>query len=587
MAVSYLFGWVALFPDEYKQLTKHLVGGAVFISNFLFWGESGYFNTAAISKPLLHLWSLAIEEQFYLIWPFLLWVLWKVRLNALFVTVVIVCISFYLNVSTVAKNATATFYSPQTRFWELLLGAILAYATLHPEKCFPGILNSSVVVRKYRANILSSTGSLLLVVAFVVISRQKHFPGWWALLPTIGTLFVIMAGPGAWINRLLLANRLLVGIGLISYPLYLWHWPLLSFTRIVSSRPLSTAVLFVIISLSFLLSVFTYFLIEKPIRFGANKKIKTVSLLVLMIAVVGAASFTYQHRGLPFRSIVAMNPIRNSGWAGGAGGYRVAGCGVPSIYSGMFASCEQDSRGKANFALLGDSKAASLYRGLMRTSFENGRWLVIGGHGAFGSPVPVLSKRAPYASYQKLTHIAIDALIQNKEIDTVAFMTATRILFSLRTSRALEDLPGSPNYEVALEGLSNAAKKMIQAGKKVVLIVDNPTIPADPKDCLERRTSVGIINTMLPDETDKRCSVSLSHHLELTEKYRKLLLEVQSRYPENILIFDTIPYLCDAEKDICPSVKNGRRLYDYSDHISDYAAGLIGQGLNDFLSKNK
>jgi peptidoglycan/LPS O-acetylase OafA/YrhL len=134
LIASFIFGWFALLADEYKQLGKHIAGGAGFISNFILWKESSYFDNAAETKPLLHLWSLGIEEQFYIVWPLLLWIAWKQRLNILTLVLIVMIISFVLNVNTIQSDSTAAFYSPQTRFWELLIGSILAYATINSVK---------------------------------------------------------------------------------------------------------------------------------------------------------------------------------------------------------------------------------------------------------------------------------------------------------------------------------------------------------------------------------------------------------------------------------------------------------------------
>jgi peptidoglycan/LPS O-acetylase OafA/YrhL len=131
LIASCAFGWFALLADEYKQLGKHIAAGAAFVSNFVFWNESGYFDNAAASKPLLHLWSLGVEEQFYLVWPLLLWVAWQKRFNLLIIAVLVAVISFALNAQGIGKDAVATFYSPQTRFWELMVGSMLAWLALH------------------------------------------------------------------------------------------------------------------------------------------------------------------------------------------------------------------------------------------------------------------------------------------------------------------------------------------------------------------------------------------------------------------------------------------------------------------------
>ena len=127
LLASLAIGYFILLDDQFKELGKHIAGGAGFVSNLVLWGESGYFDNAADFKPLLHLWSLGIEEQFYIVWPFLLWLAWKQRFNYLPVLLVIAFASFALNIYTVSSDPVAAFYSPLTRFWELLVGSILAY----------------------------------------------------------------------------------------------------------------------------------------------------------------------------------------------------------------------------------------------------------------------------------------------------------------------------------------------------------------------------------------------------------------------------------------------------------------------------
>jgi len=200
-----VFGWFALLADEYKQLGKHIAGGAGFVSNFIFWNESSYFDNAAETKPLLHLWSLGIEEQFYIVWPLLLWLAWKQRFNFLSITLAVVLISFWLNISKVGEDAVATFYSPQTRFWELLAGSILAYVTLHRPQfkhSFDTWLGKIIFAHPSDVggntlrNIKAFVGAGLIAAGILVIGKENHFPGWWALLPTLGAVLLISAGGG-------------------------------------------------------------------------------------------------------------------------------------------------------------------------------------------------------------------------------------------------------------------------------------------------------------------------------------------------------------------------------------------------------
>lgn len=322
LTACFIFGWFALLADEYKQLGKHIAGGAGFISNYLFWSESGYFDNPAETKPLLHLWSLGIEEQFYIVWPLLLWFSWKQRLNLLTITTVVVLISFALNISKVTTDAVATFYSPQTRFWELLVGSILAYIMQHKQRIFPKFkhrfdmwrdkiiyANAPEADGRTLRNVQSVLGAVLLTVG-VLVTKEKYFPGWWAVLPTLGAVLIISAGTQAWFNRVL-SNRVLVWFGLISFPLYLWHWPLLSFARIVESETPSLGVRIAAVIIAVVLAWLTYRLIEKPIRFGNHSKAKTITLFGLMV-VVGCVGYNlYKSDGLTFRAGAQLQVIND------------------------------------------------------------------------------------------------------------------------------------------------------------------------------------------------------------------------------------------------------------------------------------
>lgn len=275
LAACCALGWFALFANEYAQLGKHIAAGAAFLSNFVLWQESGYFDTNSRLKPLLHLWSLGVEEQFYLIWPLTLLLTFRLRLKALAVVVTFLLASFVFNIYYIGQDATGAFYLPVTRFWELMAGAVLACAFSSPKES-PGrpenkLRDKPEYKQRYEQRYkewASVTGLLLVIAAFWMLRERLAYPGTWALLPTLGAFLVLSAGPDAWVNRHILANPALVLIGLISYPLYLWHWSLLSFGDIVQSGSLSTGARIVIILASFVLAALTYLLVERPIRFG-------------------------------------------------------------------------------------------------------------------------------------------------------------------------------------------------------------------------------------------------------------------------------------------------------------------------------
>lgn len=598
LAATYSFGWGALFADEYKQLGKHIAAGAGFVSNFVLWHEVSYFDNSAETKPLLHLWSLGIEEQFYLVWPLLLWLAWKRKLGLLAVTLVVAAVSFYWNLRDVKQDITAAFYSPQTRFWELLGGSVLAWELLHKREAYARLKHkangwlASAIDRNRQdaggdtlANLFALSGFGLLLYGFWHIHKGLGFPGLWALVPVLGSVLVIAAGPAAWVNRTVLANRVAVWFGLISFPLYLWHWPILSFARIVTSEVPAWDIRAAAVVLSVALAWLTYQLVEKRIRFGGHGNVKVAGLALLMLMVGYAGYNTYARDGLAFRDLVKINASIKSGEDGGAGAFMIHGCGSNDAFlNAHVGNCVTDSRGTSRFALLGDSKAAALFPGLIRTSDEKGRWLFIGGAGPEGAPLPVISNADIYKVYQKFSVPAIAAIANNKDVEKVVLVAATRALFALANDKDIEDLPSSKNYAIALNGLENTVKVFAQAGKKVILVVDNPTLP-HPEDCLNRRTTFGIVNDLLVRELPE-CVLPLKKHLALSSSYRALLNAVKSSFPDTVTLFDTTDYLCDVNNGICTHRKYGRFLYAYTDHISDFASGLVGKGLNAFLKSN-
>lgn len=317
LIATYIAGWFTLLADEYGQLGQHITAGAAFISNFVLWGESGYFDNSAHTKPLLHLWSLGIEEQFYIVWPLLLWLASKLRFSLFALTIIIAAVSFYLNVTGIKSDAVATFYSPQTRIWELLIGSALGWCSLYKKDGLAGVamfidkhcrrqrtIADPARVRTRMANMLSCLGFILLTYSLIRFNRDLQFPGKWALIPVLGTALIVAAGPIAWLNTKILSHKVLVWFGLISYPLYLWHWPLLSFVWIIEASPPSTATRTGLIVLSVLLAWLTYRLIERPIRFGRHGSLKVYLLIVVMLTLGGVGLGTYYERGFPFRKNV-------------------------------------------------------------------------------------------------------------------------------------------------------------------------------------------------------------------------------------------------------------------------------------------
>lgn len=581
LVACFAFGWFVLLPSEYKQLGKHIVAGGGFISNILLWNEAGYFDNASGTKPLIHLWSLGIEEQFYLFWPVFLWLAWKLKSYVLTLIISLATLSFLLNVLLVRQDLTAAFYLPLTRFWELLSGSLLAWVTLYRSGTLASLVHK--INTKTLSNVIALLGLLILVIGFWRIDETLRFPGTWALLPVVGTVLIIAAGSQAWVNRVVLSNKVAVWFGLISFPLYLWHWPLLTFTRIIQGDIPDRSIRIIMVLLAIVLAWLTYRFVERPMRFGKHGQTKVITLIVLMVGVIFIGYNTYRRDGLSFRNVVKINLTIDSGYAGDAGVNLAYSCGIENDdVKNKFAVCATDTTKPLRFALIGDSKAAALFEGLVRTSHPDAGWLFIGGAGVNGAPVPVITDTATYKKYQVLTKEAIHAVAKNKVVEEVLLVTGTRSLFQLSNDSDIEDLPSNKNYDVALNGLKRSIKILRDSGKKVVLLVDNPTLP-HPEDCLERTTSIDLVNQLLVQKNPK-CTLSLDWHLTLSKQYFHLLNEAKAAYPNDVRIYDATHLLCDENERICSHQRNGRFLYSYTDHISGYAADLIGRDLNLFLS---
>lgn len=284
LAANLALGWYALVVDEFQAIGRHVVASATFLSNFALWQEAGYFDNAAEVKPLLHLWSLAIEEQFYVVWPVLIGLLAGARRRMLGVIVLLTLASFLWNLREVSVDPTAAYYSPASRGWQLAVGGLLAYAQRN------GFTARLPVV----AEVLSALGLALLVATIAFVDKGRGYPGAWALLPTIAAVLLISAGTGSRFNRLVLGWRPLVAIGLISYPLYLWHWSVLVWAKLIlMTGNLSVVQRAGLIALSVVLAWLTYATAEKYVRARNNVRSAAVLLaVVVLLGAIGAAFWT-------------------------------------------------------------------------------------------------------------------------------------------------------------------------------------------------------------------------------------------------------------------------------------------------------
>jgi peptidoglycan/LPS O-acetylase OafA/YrhL len=351
LAATLVLGWLWMLPAAYAQLSSDVFASAAFFANIALLLQSGYFDIESGRKPLLHLWSLGIEEQFYLFWPLILMLAARLRLSLLATASVIGVASFVLNVALIGSNPVATFYLPFTRAWELLAGAALA--------CSWSGISQTDAASNWRAGV----GLALIAVAAAALDTKSAFPGWWAILPVAGAALLLSA-PAAWWCRTVLASRPLVWIGLISYPLYLWHWPLLVFFAIIKFAPLTLPERELILLLSAVLAWLTYWLVESPFRFGRPSPIKLAGLCAGMVLVALAGGVVMQGRGFDFRlppeiRAMANVPTQASQW-------RIHQCLLDLSQEMSFAETCVDRDRRPLVFVWGDSTAGALIPGLRK-----------------------------------------------------------------------------------------------------------------------------------------------------------------------------------------------------------------------------
>jgi len=582
MAACYLFGWFVLLPDEYEQLGKHIAAGAGFLSNLFYWQEAGYFDNVAGTKPLLHVWSLGIEEQFYIVWPLLLYLVWKRRFDPLILVIFVAILSFAANVGTVSDETVQAFYSPLTRLWELLIGSILVFQRQFKIDPWEKVRHATCSVT---ANVRSISGVLLIAISVLFIDREEAFPGWWAMLPTLGTFLIISAGPNAWFNRIVLSQRFLVWVGLISYPLYLWHWPLLSFAQIIEGGTPALGIRIALVLISIVLAWMTYMLVESPVRGGSHSGAKVAVLCGLMI-IVGSIGFaTYQRDGLPFRYAVKDTMQKNNdlAWKTSSLGYThcssVIARAAPSI-----GYCWLSSRSVPSFAIFGDSHADHIFHGL--ANIDRGRsWLLIGSPSC--PPVSGIRVGTAEKECQQITQSELEFIINVPSIHTVALSFfgnyASEISYAKNhiinhggpsaTKISSDEFRSGNKLELFYLGLEKTVRELESHGKSVIVIIDVPELPFLPRDCMRSALFGGSDN----------CKLTTSEVLGRQKVHREMLQRLADAHPK-LQVYDPLGMFCNKQN--CNFETGEVLLYRDSHHLSLRGSAIFAENFLRWISPN-
>ena len=540
--LAYIFFSSELLVDY----SATLLGATWFSSNFVFWGEAGYFDRASEYKPLLHTWSLGVEEQFYLLFPGLLWVFYKFKGQMLGLALVVAA-SFLAAQVGLIQEAEWPFYMLISRAWELGLGAMLAAALTHPRI-------SAVLVAGLWAELLALSALLAILVPVMTFSELTATPGPLLLFPTLGACLLIWSAPQTRYLRGLLSLKWVVGLGLISYSLYLWHQPVLVFSRIFLGEALSVQWRIFMLLGTVPLALFSWHYIERPFRSaGSVSRGRLVIVVATMMMALTAAAGALYYVGLSDRQATA-------GVGGDVGHdryYEVVDktfdrCEKAYLQHRIelwqdIPRCHKSKRTAApSVAFFGDSHAEQLFVGAESLLDSSSIYLIRGG-------LPFLGNdrfQGPFRYLEESNGIKV-------------------VVFSAYWLEKIQILGGD---EFATQ-LFSTIKWMVTRGFKVVLMMDAPDFGFDPALCISKNKL-----------NEARCDITREQHDGDQAVYRELFIAIAKH--SNVELVDVSKAICGQST--CSMLSEGRLLYRDNDHLNLIGSQLAGKLLvqkSKFLSQ--
>jgi len=481
LATSLLLGWFLLLPHEYKQLGKHSFSGATFISNFVFWQELGYFDSRAETKPLLHLWSLGIEEQFYLVFPSLLWFSWK-RFSLFWLFSLVALASFIASLDWVMSDRAAAFYLPHARIWKLLLGVLCAYFVVYKNFSFCHF-------RVGELNALSVLGGVLVLAGLLRANGYEPYSSWWGLLSVSGCCVLFLARPSAFLNRAVLARPLMVFIGLLSFSLYLWHWLAVSYSKIIFQGEIPAATTVMIVALTIVFSLASYYWVENPVRGGGRPRIKVVLAFFSVLFIGGIGHWININNGLAARPTVPKDYInsRQLGWN------TLFSTKCLEYFEGeKFPFCTfAGDQEKTAVAVLGDSTANAMFPGIASLLPGEKGALNIGSYGC-----PPVRGTVSNRHWGKPSIATIDCdTINRRAYDIVLNDPSIRLVVLGFHSKGLGywGLPGlkknaslTDRFNALRPRLERDLSALRKAEKSIIVSFDVSVFPVHAESCIDR-----------------------------------------------------------------------------------------------------
>ena len=537
-----------LLPFELRELGKQVSAGALFSSNILFWNETGYFDTNAIQKPLLHLWSLGIEQQFYLFYPLLLWATFKLRLSNYVAPLAVFLTSFLYLLSIGSSDPSQVYFSPFTRIWELALGGLFA--------CIPFLRFPTLSL------ILRYAGGLLIVSSLWLVEINDSYPNLNSLFPVVGTVFVLIPHKNSDLVDRFLRIKLFVWVGKLSYSLYLWHWPVISLYTISEGHPPTRSGKYVLLALTFFLSALSYKVVEFPARQMVlnSLNVARTSLILLLVALIGVTfslstgfpnriptksneSVSLKDANNQFRAISFSNPECLQNYPN------------PKSVSYKWWFCRTNKDYMPTLLLWGNSYANQYFSGFSRTGRLAGESILSIGDCPIQREMHLV-KPNPCAGdlFDEQKEFLMSIVERHKSIEWV-------VLAGLKEMADTSDLR---DLDETLRFLHS---------KNIQVIVFHPHIK--PKlpifGCIGRPLRAPVWD----------CKLSKSEYLNLTSSFKSTSDYIQSGYPAARL-FDPNEAFCKESG--CDFMIGGLPITrDGGGHLSDWGSALVAEKFEKWL----
>ncbi len=574
-----LISTILLLPPDLKDYGQSLAATALSLSNVHFWSEAGYFDMDSRYKPLLHTWSLGVEEQFYIFFPLLLFLIYrfKQQKKILFLFGGVFLLSLSFSIWSTPLYPKFSFFLPATRAWELMLGSLLA-------------LNRLPQIRNITANnVMAAIGLTAILAPVFLYSEATLFPGLNALAPCLGTGIIIHSGikQQTAIHRLL-ALKPTVLIGLISYSLYLWHWPLFSLYRYYNVNALSVNETLSIIFISTIIAYLSWRFIERPFRDSkpifSRRHIFVFALLAVATACITGAAL-HIAKGFPSRitqDAQSTISVREEVTINRDKCLLPRGkSDLPPSESCLFG---RKKPGNYNTVLWGDSHADQLVPGLEKYAAEkrfSGRRITKSGCPPLFGAMRVEITGQERQDCRKFNDSVMDLVLNDANIKTVIIAARWTKYTEGQNRNNSEDFayltnekfsaPGKQNSrDVFSETLNDTVKMLVKSGKKVILIGPVPEPGYRVPDCLAKTKS-----PLFPNLT---CKTLLRQDVDTDSQFsHEQLRRIKNEFPR-VKIY--LPAKAICSKDTCPVEINGAPLYRDKDHLSFKGSEYLIEKLN-------